>query len=1573
MSGAPGAGRYLWEAQGCTAVRERHDEMERAGTLGDGAAYLAAAERTGEAEAVMAGGALSQLGLTAGESPTEKQALALLRCLHPETENTLGSKLPTYRDRDTRLREAMRGMTDLTEEQARAITREVDQSSQVGRAFYDLTYSAPKSVSVYWSALRAAGEDALADAVLAAHNEAAEYATDYLEANTWIRTGRHGRAGAASTGRHERPAGLIRLAFQHSTSRATDPHLHTHTAVINRAPGADGKWRALHALAWDNIKGATAARYEQKLAQLIEERTPARFFVRDDGVGREIAGIDPNVLDESSQRTRQVLAARDAATEKFRVEHGREPSPQEQRRIHRTAGLESRAAKSTTAPSELLDAWAQREGIAVDEIVADVHRHGEQLAFWGRPGEEVAERSAVREALAEAQAESAAWRAGELAARIALKLPAHMMERADELAQDAVAEGNTFGVVDLTRREPAGVPAELVDTSRDQPVWRDPALANYALADHLTAETQLAASARAHTVTPWTEVEIAAVRQQWADDPDDTISEEQAEAVAAVLRSPRAGDVLIAAAGAGKSFVAGRVAKLWAGRGREVLGTATSQVAANVLADEGVESLNATRLLMRYGPAGAGGERLPEGTLLVFDEANMTSTEQLRRVQAVATRDRCKVLFFGDPKQLDAVGAGGALSMMARENGQVAELTEARRFVDEWEKTASTRLRDGDMAAVDEYMQRGRIHGGEAEDMLDLAVDRYVADVLAGHKSALITATNADAAHASALVQQRLAALGVLDGTVVGDDINDAPVMVGDRIQWRENVYEGAVDDLGQAAELTNREFLRVDGRDGSTVRLVREDTGERVWAPAEWLESRAALGYSGTEHAFEGVTVDTGHSLIPGYVAMTRGKLRNEAWLTTHEGGDAHGEALETNAHELFAASMSAAGSTRAAIEQWRDELEAGRSTANLGAIWEMALPVATREALVSSLGTVLGEDTAQQLATEDTWSGLMAAAERAGLDGHDLDQVLSGAVARGPLEDAKDLNSVLRWRIDAEVRDRQPERTATSWAQRSASIAARATEQAGGFLSRVGSSLDDRISELGRRCAEALPEWARAQLGAVPQDQTQRDEWQQRAGTIAAYREHCGISDSVPSVGARPHRANAWMRRAWRDAARAGGRPVDELTYQAQPDSALEATRARWRLLSASAPAYVEPELARAHDQRRQAEADAVLLRHAAEQAGRGDERAELESRAAGRDRDAQIARSRVEMLQQAHEVRQSWLAAHEHHQDAALEAERELKRRGVIVDGPEMEPVQHGLFGIPTRDGQQHGPVVVASAEPTRSAEVELPVTDAGLWDADLWQQDLPELAQWQPEMDTAPVEVDMDQVAEILAAERAERENAADRVAAQQAEIEDEAEEQAEIEAEEEPELGWQFDLAALAEQQAEIEDQADVMAGDSEAGWRIDLAAVAEVDDLAEPDGPVAAAEVDPGRTVDPERAVDDGEQQELFAVEVDPADEARQQTLVVERDEDQAVDRMGRETVLVREAVGRAADARDTLAEIETRTRLAAEQVARRHAEREAAAAAEAERHAAELQARQVAEQEAEAEREAAAEQQLSL
>src|ERR1700739_3527807 len=109
-----------------------------------------------------------------------------------------------------------------------------------GRAFskgsvhgFDLTFAAPKSVSL----LRALTTDVNDKVVAEAHLRAVDAAMDYLHQHAGYTRGHNQATGKKDL---RRLPGLVGIAYQHETSRCGDPHLHTHVIVPNRQARADG-------------------------------------------------------------------------------------------------------------------------------------------------------------------------------------------------------------------------------------------------------------------------------------------------------------------------------------------------------------------------------------------------------------------------------------------------------------------------------------------------------------------------------------------------------------------------------------------------------------------------------------------------------------------------------------------------------------------------------------------------------------------------------------------------------------------------------------------------------------------------------------------------------------------------------------------------------------------------------------------------------------------------------------------------------------------------------------------------------------------------------------------------------------------------------------------------------------------------------------------------------------------------------------------------------------------------------------------------------------------------------------
>ena len=143
-------------------------------------------------------------------------------------------------------------------------------------------------------------------------------------------------------------------------------------------------------------------------------------------------------------------------------------------------------------------------------------------------------------------------------------------------------------------------------------------------------------------------------------------------------------------------------------QGRPVLGLAPSGKAADVLADEtGCQAVTLAKLLTVHRDTPR--SPIPAGTTVVLDEAGMAATDDLADLVHLADRHRWRLVMVGDPAQLPAVGRGGVFAHWTNTLPHY-ELTDPQRFAEPWEAKASLDLRRGDPTAAATYDEHRRLH-----------------------------------------------------------------------------------------------------------------------------------------------------------------------------------------------------------------------------------------------------------------------------------------------------------------------------------------------------------------------------------------------------------------------------------------------------------------------------------------------------------------------------------------------------------------------------------------------------------------------------------------------------------------------------------------------------------------------------------------------------------------------------------------------------------------------------------------------------------------------------------------------
>jgi len=358
----------------------------------------------------------------------------------------------------------------------------------------------------------------------------------------------------------------------------------------------------------------------------------------------------------------------------------------------------------------------------------------------------------------------------------------------------------------------------------------------------------------------------------------------------------------IGPAGTGKTTAMRAFATAVQESGGKLIALAPSAAAAEVLgADLGDGIIAETLDMFLLASRGAGGQRLRErltvepGTVVLVDESSLAGTLALADVLAITHAAGGSVRLLGDPAQLGAVAASGALRLIAQQAGAI-ELTEIHRFRTDGEADASLQLRNGDYRGLDFYVTRQRTLGGSAAAMAEEMFANWQTDSDHGRKTIMIAATNTLVTELSARARLHRVTRGeVEDDGITLHDENRAGV--GDVIVTRlNNRHLRAVHDDGHIDWgrdwVKNGDLWRVIARGGDGALQARHlDTGATVVLPADYVADHVELGYAATIHRVQGMTVDTSHAMVGVgmtrnelYTAITRGALSNRVYVETDD-----------------------------------------------------------------------------------------------------------------------------------------------------------------------------------------------------------------------------------------------------------------------------------------------------------------------------------------------------------------------------------------------------------------------------------------------------------------------------------------------------------------------------------------------------------------------------------------------------------------------------------------------------------------------------------------------------------------
>lgn len=722
---------------------------------------------------------------------------------------------------------------------------------------YDMTLSAPKSVSVVWALcdedLRRRIETAQADAVKAA--------VGMLERN--VAFSRRGRNGLQSEA-----VDLSVAAFQHGEARPTehsdgrtfaDPQLHTHAVILNLARRADGTVGTLDGrrlFAWKMAMGAV---YHLALASGLQK---LGFGIGDVGKNGmfEIAGVDAELAEYFSARRAEVEAALGEAG----LTSAAAPA------LAGAITKASREAKAAATGTDRFALWrdiARAHGHEAGRMVDLALQHHGHIA---RPENEIGQEQLVLERLEAVpdqltQSESVFERRQLMAAvASALVGSGASVKRAEQAVEALIDNGS---VIELG--------TDAIGEMR------------YSTPQMIRIEREILAMAQTLSARSMPLPDRGLIQRLVSDH---ALNSEQAEAVAAASSGASVA-VIEGAAGSGKTTSLRPIVEVHRAAGYRVIGSATAWRIAHQLRDDLCIEAKATDAWLASHAAGR--PFLDDKTLLVVDEAGQLSSRQMHAVLSQVERAGAKLVLVGDRRQLQPIGAGGSLSIVARAS-DFARVDQVVRQREQWARTATMSLAAGKAAdALSAYAERGHVHlySGQ-KDAVQAMVDAWDRRTLDGEVGAslLLARTNGQVREINAAVRDRLRDAGTLRGPDVAIDAVSSSgqgycldLAVGDEIRFLArnddlgviNGTAAIVTALRQEAGGDVRIAARIGSRDVSfTPSNLADDTGK----------ARLAHAYASTIYGAQGLTADKAFVLIDpacdrhdAYVSLSRARDRTE------------------------------------------------------------------------------------------------------------------------------------------------------------------------------------------------------------------------------------------------------------------------------------------------------------------------------------------------------------------------------------------------------------------------------------------------------------------------------------------------------------------------------------------------------------------------------------------------------------------------------------------------------------------------------------------------------------------------
>ena len=709
---------------------------------------------------------------------------------------------------------------------------------------WDLTFSPPKSVSTIWSQ----ASEEMRKEIEQLHLEAIKYTVDFIEKNyAFSRTGKAGQGGLV-------PVKLVVSAFEHGTSRAVEPQLHshaiTHNVGVDDSDPLHPKFRTVVSKKFYDHKMLSGAIYRARFAHTLHAKYG--FVAERKRNEFDIKGVSQELIDTHSTRRKEIVAdlhkkgvSGAKAAEKSNLATRRKKGHQfpremlfpEWQKTNAMHGFDDEALEALIRPPQPNYDYQQFVPTILKQATKGISRNRNHFTIF----------EFLREAL------FAAPQYGVSPDILLDAVHKHLNESPDIVP---IPTHNRYTTKAILEQEIA-----LLKTVEKLQARKGARVSDKVLAKVLANHPKLNA--------------------------------EQRSAVKHLTQSDAAIRVVQGYAGVGKTTMLRPAVEAWKQQGFNVVGACFTGAAAQKLqAEIGIPCDTIDMTLVDLKPNWSDsakrylkytGQQLVRAALkkrtfmygkpkrpkinrksiVLLDEASMINTRHMRMLTDWVEKNGATIALVGDPAQLAAIEGGSPLQSLSNRVG-FAEVTEIQRQRDEWARTAAHCMATGKIAqAMALYAERNLVTvRPDMDQAMKELIDQwthYAWD--RPERAAILALTNKQVEQANELAQQKRIEKGALDPKKFRRIVSQKK---GSNKIYRSNVH---VHDRVVFTE-SNRTYRIRNGNAGTVIGFthyksplrpairVRLDLGPIVTVPLNFRHIR--LGYASTVHRAEGETIPT-------------------------------------------------------------------------------------------------------------------------------------------------------------------------------------------------------------------------------------------------------------------------------------------------------------------------------------------------------------------------------------------------------------------------------------------------------------------------------------------------------------------------------------------------------------------------------------------------------------------------------------------------------------------------------------------------------------------------------------------